>query len=134
MGVTLWLDLRRPGYAALIGGEDWHYVGEAGEPAFENSWGSGQQAVAFRIRESGIVDIEGVASGGTPGTVIFTLPAGYRPSGEVRLSITGEISTTMSAGLLVVSTNGEVWGLRTPADQDRLYLHHQLFLVPATTP
>jgi hypothetical protein len=33
------------GLAALIGGEDWHYVGEAGEPAFENSWGSGQQAV-----------------------------------------------------------------------------------------
>ena len=26
------------GLAALIDGEDWHYVGETDEPAFENSW------------------------------------------------------------------------------------------------
>lgn len=63
-------------------GEGWHYVGEAGEPAFENSWAnvSGGVALAFRIRESGVVDIHGGADSGTPGSTIFTLPTGYRPS------------------------------------------------------
>lgn len=62
-------------------GEDWHYVGEAGEPAFANDWvnASGLQAAAFRMREAGIVDLHFAVQDGTSPT-IFTLPAGYRPS------------------------------------------------------
>lgn len=51
------------GLAALIDGEDWHYVGETDEPAFENSWenvGSvGIPKMAFRIRLA-----EGAAAAG----------------------------------------------------------------------
>lgn len=62
-------------------GEDWHYVGEAGEPAFENSWAnlSGWAATAFRARELGVVDVHVGVTGGS-GPAVFTLPAGYRPT------------------------------------------------------
>lgn len=62
-------------------GEDWHYVGETGEPAFENDWvnASGWPATAFRFREAGIVDVHFGVQDGTAQTV-FTLPEGYRPS------------------------------------------------------
>lgn len=62
-------------------GEDWHYVGESGEPAFENSWAnaSGLTAAAFRIREAGVVDLHFAVQDGTS-PKIFTLPEGYRPS------------------------------------------------------
>ena len=58
--------------------EDWHYVGEAGEPAFQNSWdnaGGGEVSMAFRIREGGAVDLEGVVDGSAATlTTMFTLP------------------------------------------------------------
>ena len=44
---------RRQWPGVLRPGEDWHYVGEAGEPAFQNSWdnaGGGEVSMAFRIR------------------------------------------------------------------------------------
>lgn len=37
-------------------GEDWHYVGEAGEPAFNSTWDNvsvDKYNLAFRIRETG---------------------------------------------------------------------------------
>lgn len=62
-------------------GEDWHYVGGGGEPAFTNSWAnaSGEMKLAFRVREAGVVDLHGVVSGGSSSNSIFTLPANYRP-------------------------------------------------------
>lgn len=62
-------------------GEPWHYVGESGEPAFENGWVniSGQPAAAFRIREAGVVDVYFTVQSGISAE-IFTLPEGYRPS------------------------------------------------------
>lgn len=40
-------------------GEDWHYVGEVGEPAFLNGWTNvtGEPKTAFRIRAAGAVDV-----------------------------------------------------------------------------
>lgn len=75
-------------------GEDWHYVGGAGEPAFENDWvnASGWPATAFRFREAGIVDVHFGGADGTAQTV-FTLPEGYRPS-----------AMTPVAGLVVAYT------------------------------
>lgn len=68
--------------------EDVHYVGDAGEPAFQNSWvnfdsglanpsGAGRNAGFYRDR--GRVYLLGVICAGASGTVAFTLPDGYRP-------------------------------------------------------
>lgn len=68
---------------ATVGGdEDWHEVGASGEPAFENSWanyGGAFTVVAFRKLSSGLVVVKGLTTGGG-GTLVFTLPSGYRPA------------------------------------------------------
>jgi hypothetical protein len=48
------LKKRRPGLVYPVW-EDWHYVGETDEPAFENSWvNSGStKNLGFRTRETG---------------------------------------------------------------------------------
>lgn len=66
----------------------WHYVGTAGEPAFQNSWvnftavANDWTNVRFSIDAQGWVTIEGLAKNGTltGNPIIFTLPVGYRPS------------------------------------------------------
>lgn len=106
-------------------GEDWHYVGEAGEPAFENSWansGGGLISLAFRIREAGIVDIYGVVEGGTDLTV-FTLPTGYRPS-----STSGSMPiVTGSGGVLFMSVQAD-GAVRAPTGSGKVGFAHQIFL------
>lgn len=67
-----------------------HYVGEAGEPAFANSWanldvqaghppGATYSHLRFMKDAFGFVHILGTIAGGSNGTV-FTLPAGFRPA------------------------------------------------------
>src|SRR5690606_28676234 len=85
------------GFAGLVAGEDWHYVGEAGEPAFLNSWDNFADLnyhLAFRIRESGIVDVQGAVTGGANQDPIFQLPEGYRPSGFTAVFGTGQASSS----------------------------------------
>lgn len=71
----------------LILGSDpdpWHYVGAGGEPPFQNLWvnfdasATTYQRLRFR-KAAGRVYVEGTIKSGANGTVIFTLPAGYRP-------------------------------------------------------
>lgn len=63
-------------------GDTWHIVGDAGEPAFQNSWtnfAGGYQSLRFR-KEGGRVFIEAVIKNGNPANAVaFILPAGYRP-------------------------------------------------------
>jgi hypothetical protein len=69
-------------------GEQYRNVGDAGQPAFVSPWrhySAGSSAfgkVRFYKDYTGIVHLEGVAeTTGTPGSnLIFSLPAGYRPS------------------------------------------------------
>lgn len=66
--------------------DDWHYVGDPGEPIFENGWsnlGSGWGPARFRKDAAGTVWVEGTVARGTAGTTIFTLPPAYRMSGPV---------------------------------------------------
>ena len=85
---------RRPGLVYPVN-EDWHYVGEAGEPAFESAWENASATefgLAFRLREAGIVDIEGniLATSDPPSdSLVFQLPVGYRPSSLFIGSTTG---------------------------------------------
>lgn len=75
----------------------WHYVGETGEPAFENGWvNQGGTTVPMRFRiavgrpnvldETGAIvyycdkqlDFQGDVVGGADGTTVFTLPNEFR--------------------------------------------------------
>lgn len=102
--------------------DPWHVVGAAGEPAFENGWvnfGGGLSTVAFRKDPEGRVWLRGQAKSGTAGTVLFTLPAGYRPPARVdfdtidgtgsptyALTTAGSIVTNAAAGNVRVTLDG----------------------------
>lgn len=120
------------GLTALVAGEDWHYVGEAGEPAFENSWinFSGYQKLSFRIREGGIVDLYGVTTAGTPGAAVFTLPAEYRPSSPQLLPSAGLVGAgPASATFIRIQTTGVVSATRwSGTEQDTLIFAGSFYL------
>lgn len=121
-------------------GEDWHYVGEAGEPAFTSDWENvGTQDLAFRIRESGVVDVMGtVGPTGSWAPTVFTLPVGYRPSGGTYFTAHGD---TISGAYVVSAIHGLVnpdgtvqIAKTTAATVARVFLQAQFYLFPATTP
>lgn len=100
--------------------EVWHYVGETGEPAFQNGWANVGGALApmrFRLvvgphATSGDIDtrnasleIQGSVTGGDSGTVVFTLPAGYWPSHELHLPASDDLGGFV---VLKVEANGDV--------------------------
>lgn len=86
----------------------WHYVGEAGEPAFENGWhnvGGDYQRLRFRINNEEDTQIEGTVTGGT-GSTVFTLPELYRQDADIvapgvggywTLTVAGELQFTETA-------------------------------------
>jgi hypothetical protein len=66
---------------ATIALDPWHYIGTAGQPAFQNGWtnlGAGSAACSYRKDPMGRVWVRGLAQG-TSNVVAFTLPVGYRP-------------------------------------------------------
>jgi hypothetical protein len=77
------------GSADLATIERWHYIGDAGEPAFENGWSnydtsaphtSAQwQQVAYAKDAFGNVHVRGLIKGGTVGQIMFHLPSSYCP-------------------------------------------------------
>lgn len=90
--------------------ESAHVVGAAGEPVFQNSWvnfGAPHQSARFWKDPMGVVHIEGLVKSGTVGAagVIFTLPAGYRPGGQL---LWGVISGLNTLGRIDVETDGDV--------------------------
>lgn len=122
----------------IVGAVDsgWHVVGDAGEPAFTNSWThlSSSYEVQFR-KVNGIVYLGGLIAGGTDGTFGFTLPAGYRiESGRSErifvtrmrrgdgVEQTGDVRIATSGGVkIVANTATTTWmsldGISFPADQ-----------------
>lgn len=132
-------------------GEGWHYVGEAGEPAFQGSWGNlgATRKLAFRIREAGIVDIQGRVQTSSPGSetaTIFQLPDGYKPSVAAFYNSAGhtdDSSDPLTPVVLDVTTGGAVSiGFPTDINAPRglvgsmstLYIVGQFFLNPASAP
>lgn len=98
-------------------GEDWHYVGDTGEPAFETGWdnygGGTYPALAFRLREAGLVDVVGyVRCDGSGTTAVVRLPEGYRPVGA---------AATMPA--IGYSGAGSTWGIQLAFVSTTGYLH-----------
>lgn len=87
-----------------------HYVGTAGEPAFENSWSNFDASpapvgrAAFYYRHNGRVYLGGVIDGGASGSTAFTLPVGYRPP-IVAVSLPAVASTDLALiGILADGT------------------------------
>ena len=116
------------GLAAMVAGEDWHYVGETDEPAFNSTWVNfiGRTKMAFRIRETGVVDLQGFAdhAGNGNALAIFTLPVGYRPLNGSRLMAICDTGPCMIA----ISTFGEVIPLTYGGTLGEVWISGQFFL------
>ena len=102
----------------LVGNcEDWHEVGESGEPAFENSWvnyGSGFESAGFYKDPFGRVHLKGLVKTGTVGVAMFTLPSGYRPSATVLFSVhsngaEGRVDINSSGAVIAVSPSNNAY-------------------------
>jgi microcystin-dependent protein len=87
-----------------------HFIGAAGEPAFQNGWVNytGLQNMKFRKDPFGKVQIEGDVRNGTNGSVICNLPAGYRPPNDSYAPCVG--SGGAAGNFVAVFTNGNIVG------------------------
>jgi hypothetical protein len=80
--------------------EGWHVVGDPGEPQYLNNWGSQdsiRSLAAFRKMPDGTVRLRGVAKSNanqSGQTLMFTLPAGYRPGREEWFTCYGVVGGT----------------------------------------
>lgn len=85
---------------------NWINVGSGGTaPAFQNGWlnyGSGFAPARFMKLPDGMVVMQGLVQSGTVGSIIFTLPVGYRPAYTL-LSAT-ETSPNSNGRLDILST------------------------------
>ena len=122
-------------------GEDWHYVGEAGEPAFGGDWenvGSTWPALAFRLREAGVVDVVGViAYVDTGGSEVFVAPDGYRPASGRMAFVQCYVKYTGSpqlheAGVLSINDTGyvQISGPGLTSGSSVVYVSGSYFLTP----
>ena len=127
------MSMTTTGYAALAAGEGWRYVGETDQPGWENGWGNvtNYPALAFRIRESGIVDIAGQITGGTG--IIFYLPDDYRPANNSFFTCSGATSAAADAvgRMEIRSSDGGVRAVRDGANPfTTVNANGQFFLDP----
>ena len=123
----------------MVTPEEWHYVGEAGEPAFLNSWanttGSDYPAMAFRIREAGVVDIQGVVT--APGTFasIFVLPSDYRPTTLATIPVAYRSGGIFYGSVVTVETSGAIRVAAGTTTGDVTFVSGQFFITgPTATP
>jgi hypothetical protein len=86
----------------LTPAESFRNIGTAGNPGFQGTWtnfGSGRATAGFFRDQQNIVYLKGSITGGTSGTVAFTLPAGYRPASTLLLPVTSGSFLTVTATL-----------------------------------
>lgn len=89
--------------------EDWHYIGETDEPAFENSWVNfdSNRPARFYKDPFGRVHLDGMIKTGAIGTTAFTLPEGFRAD-HIGATIHIGAASNDSYGELLINTIGEV--------------------------
>lgn len=75
------------------------------QPTLKNGWTNVAflNPVQYRMFHD-VVHLRGLANNGTDGSAVFTLPTGFRPSGQLYFPGTGGAS----AGQIEVKTNGDV--------------------------
>lgn len=89
----------------------WVEVGSGGgAPAFQNSWNNLSVATPARYRKtpSGLITLDGLIEGGANGTVVFTLPTGFRPTKQTLISAFGQDGGGDRASVISIATNGNV--------------------------
>lgn len=79
-------------------------------PTLLNSWTNHVAGpnIGYYKDTVGIVHLQGLIQGGTTtvGTLIFTLPTGYRPFFGLRVPITCSNTTSITSGVMLINTNG----------------------------
>jgi microcystin-dependent protein len=98
----------QPGNSITIPIEPWRIVGAAGEPGFESgfrNYGATWGGAGFRKWPDGKVTLSGLVAGGAADSVVFTLPAGYRPPGDLIFAVD---TNQNSHARLDVFANGQV--------------------------
>lgn len=93
----------------------WHTVGGGGsEPAFAGSWQTiaGTRPLGFRLSGDRVelCGAAGTSGGSTSGTSVFTLPVGYRPDLNLRITVSGNPSASTSNTALTIFVNGVASG------------------------
>ena len=94
--------------------EDWHEVGAANEPAFQNSWanagGANDETAAFRLQGVNNLHIKGLVSGGTitDGTVLFTLPEKYWPEKTLKVASMYVQGSSENSYQIELQTDGDL--------------------------
>jgi hypothetical protein len=96
----------------------WHFVGAAGEPAYQGGYGaySGWTGMHFRKLASGLVVVQGLVISATAGGVVCRMPVGYRPYDNIRflcnaswaassVEVRGTINTPSLAGEVSVANH-----------------------------
>lgn len=91
--------------------DTWHAV------SFQNGWtnyGSGYSTAAYTITEDGWVRLRGLVKSGTMGQAVFTLPAGYRPTGRHLFAVQTNPETigrvdVASDGQVIAYTGSNAW-------------------------
>lgn len=121
--------------AQLNNARVWHEVGGVGEPAFQNGWsndGSPYETLAFRLLSNNQLIMKGVITGGTTtdGTVLFTLPEGYRPASEMAKATVAEKTTGAwdASVFLHFKTNGDIELLGASASSSEIMCNVTFFL------
>lgn len=87
--------------------EEWHYVGNPGEPAFQGAWVNASapyDSLGFMLDADGFVHLKGAVTGGSTSSVVFTLPASYCPPATIKIAIIQQ----SSADSCTIATNGNV--------------------------
>ena len=82
-------------------------------PTLLNSWvnhaGANQGNAEYMIDEMNFVHVRGLVKDGTLNTVIFTLPAGFRPANQhTTMSVRHDGTTAGIGGMIAVDPDGDV--------------------------
>lgn len=86
---------------------EWHVVGSAGEPAYQNGWTqNAAEPLRFGVDIAGNVHVQGRADKGNDNSVVFQLPAGFRPSMLLRTQTLSSAAFDLVA--VIIDVNGEV--------------------------
>lgn len=100
--------------------EDWHTIGDDGEPEFEDTWVNGPAGhpAQFRKLPDGTVHIRGLIAGGAYGVPAFTLPEDYWPIGQNQIWMPAVTNSAGSwvVGVVYVADDGRVVPVTGGAD------------------
>ena len=79
-------------------------------PTLLNGWVNfgAAQVAGYWLDALGVVHLRGLIKSGTVNTVIFTLPAGYRPTALSLFSVVSNTGAALVASRLDVATTGDV--------------------------